>query len=420
MKKVGVAILGLGVVGGGTYRILLEHREFYQRTQGLDLTVESVLEPDEGKIAALGIDRAIVASNIAEVVCNPDVQIIVECIGGEGVARDYVLAALYAGKTVVTSNKLLYAKHSDELERAARQHHAGLQLEASCMGGVPIVRTLLNGLQANVVGSMMGIVNGTTNYILSKMTEEGAAYEEALAQARQLGYAEADPESDLEGFDSVYKLSILASLAFHTKVPADRILREGLSKVSKDAIGCAKQLGYVIKLLAVGKQTKQGIEVRVHPAFVPKEHPLAGVGGCYNAIFLHGDSVGDVMLYGEGAGALPTGSAMVSDIIYAANHYENISSSRISVQEKPKLVTDFCSAYFLRLELRDAAEGLSKVTALFAKKGISVKKLSRVGADGKRILLVTEEVQESVLFGALEKLRESGIAETDMRLRAVS
>lgn len=416
MKKVGVAILGLGVVGGGTYRILVSHREFYQKTQGLDLTVESVLEPDAEKIAALGIDKSIVASNIAEVVCNPDVNIIVECIGGDGVAREYALAALYAGKTVVTSNKLLYANHSDELERAARQHNAGLQLEASCMGGVPILRTLSSGLQANVITSIMGIVNGTTNYILSKMTEEGAAYEEALQEARRLGYAEADPESDLEGYDPVYKLSILASIAFHTRVPAAKIYREGLSKINKDAIACAKQLGYVVKLLAVGKQTKQGIELRVHPALVPKEHPLAGVNGCYNAIFIKGDSVGETMLVGEGAGALPTGSAMVSDIIYAANHFENISSIRIVPDEKPKLCEDFTSACFLRLRLSEPSEGPSKVTAVFAKKGIPIKKLS-CEADGKSLLVVTEETRESTLTSALQKLKESGIAEADLRLR---
>lgn len=420
MKKVGVAILGLGVVGGGTYRILKDHREFYQKTQGLDLTVESVLEPDPEKIKALGVDPAAVASNIAEVICNPDVQIVVECIGGEDVAREYVLAALYAGKTVVTSNKLLYAKHSEELERAAKTHNAGLQLEASCMGGVPIVRTLLSGLQANVITSMVGIVNGTTNYILSKMTEEGASYEEALENARKLGYAESDPETDVEGYDAVYKLSILASLAFHTKIPVDKIYREGLSKITKDVISCAGKLGYVLKLVAVGRQSVKGVELRVHPAFVPKEHPLASVGGCFNAIFLKGDSVGETMLYGSGAGALPTGSAMVSDIIYAANHADEISSGRKGISEKVKIVTDFQSGFFLRLRLCDASDGLSKTAALFARKGISIKKLLRVDGDGNTLLLATEETRESVLRSAVEKLLESGVAEEELRLRIIS
>ncbi len=420
MRKVGVAILGLGVVGGGTYRILKSHREFYQKTQGLDLTVESVLEPDKAKLDALGVDPSIVASNIAEVVCNPDVTIIVECIGGDGAARDYVLAALYAGKTVVTSNKLLYAKHSEELERAARQHNAGLQLEASCMGGVPIVRTLLSGLQANIITSMVGIVNGTTNYILTKMTEEGASYEEALENARRLGYAESDPEADVEGYDAVYKLSILSSLAFHTKIPVDKIYREGLSKITKDEISCAGKLGYVLKLVAVGRQSGQGVELRVHPAFVPKEHPLASVGGCFNAIFLRGDSVGETMLYGSGAGALPTGSAMVSDVIYAAKHIDEISSGRKAIADKVKIVTDFQSGFFLRLRLADASDGLSKTTALFARKGISIKKLHRLDGDGKALLLVTEETKESTLHAAIGKLAEGGVAENDLLLRVIS
>ena len=219
MKKVGVAILGLGVVGGGTYRILTEHREFYQKTQGVDIVVESVLELNRERALSLGVPEEKIASNIAEIVSNPDVNIVVEVIGGIAAAREFVLAALNAGKTVVTSNKELFCKYSHELERAAKRQNAGLYFEASCVGGVPIIRTLLDGVQGNKISSMMGIINGTTNYILTKMTNEGSSYEECLKEAQRLGYAEADPTADVEGFDAAYKLSILSSLAFHHKSP---------------------------------------------------------------------------------------------------------------------------------------------------------------------------------------------------------
>ena len=264
MKKVGVAILGLGVVGSGTYQILTEHREFYQKTQDVDIVVESVLELNRERALALGVPEDKIASNIAEIVSNPDVNIVVEVIGGISAAREFVLAALNAGKTVVTSNKELFCKYSHELERAAKRQNAGLYFEASCVGGVPIIRTLLDGVQGNKISSMMGIINGTTNYILTKMTNEGSSYEDCLKEAQRLGYAEADPTADVEGFDAAYKLSILSSLAFHTKVPFSKIYREGITNISKDDIADGKSLGYVLKLLAIGKQSEAGIEVRVH------------------------------------------------------------------------------------------------------------------------------------------------------------
>ena len=219
MKSVGVAILGLGVVGSGTYKILRDHREFYKQTQGVDITVESVLELRKEKALALGIEESKISDNIAEIISNPNVDIVVEVIGGVEPAKSFVLAALHSGKSVVTSNKELFCKYWHELERAARRTNAGLYFEASCVGGVPITRTLLDGLQANVIGSLTGIINGTTNYILTRMSREGLGYEDALKEAQKLGYAEANPSADVEGYDAAYKLSILSSLAFHTKVP---------------------------------------------------------------------------------------------------------------------------------------------------------------------------------------------------------
>ena len=320
MKRVGVAILGLGVVGGGTYKILTEHREFYQKTQNVDIEVENVLVRNREKALAMGVPEECIAGSIAEVIANPAVDIVIECIGGVEAAKDYVLAALHEGKSVVTSNKELICKYSHELERTARRNCCGLYFEASCVGGVPIIRTLLDGVQANCISEMMGIINGTTNYILTKMAEENEDYAAALKEAQKLGYAEADPTNDVEGFDAMYKLSILSSLAFHTKVPYTKVFREGISSVDKTDIAFGKQLGYTLKLLAIGKNTSKGIEVRVHPTFIKNSHPLASVHDSFNAVFLKGDAMDDIMLYGRGAGALPTGSSVVSDVIYAATH----------------------------------------------------------------------------------------------------
>ncbi len=425
MKKVGIAILGLGVVGGGTYRILVGHRDFYAETQGIDLSVESVLEPEAAKLAALEVPESKIALNIAEVVCNPDVNLIVECIGGTTAAKEYVLAALYAGKTVVTSNKELYCKFSHELERAAKRHNAGLYYEASCVGGVPIIRTLLDGVQANKISSMMGIINGTTNYILSKMTEEGVSYREALRSAQELGFAEANPEADVEGFDAAYKLSILASLAFHTKIPFTKVLREGITEVSEEDIERGRALGYTLKLLAIAKQSSHGIEVRVHPAFVKREHPLASVSGNNNAVFLTGDSVGELMLYGKGAGELPTASAVVSDIIYAATHTEHKYSpfkNMAAADKTTVFVSDFRSAYYMRLTVSDKTGVLSKIAAVFGRNHISILEMiqaEKAGSEEATIVIVTHETHEAAVRSAVAKLNASDIASVESVIRVV-
>ncbi len=423
MKKVGVSILGLGVVGGGTYRILTEQRDFYKRTQNVDLIVESVLEPDEAKLAALGVPAEKVAHNIAEVALDPDVNVVVECIGGIDEAKNYVLDALSAGKTVVTSNKELYAKYSHELERVAKHHNAGLFFEASCVGGVPIIRTLIDGLQSNEINSIIGIINGTTNFILTEMTEAGSSYEEALARAKELGYAEADPAADVEGLDAAYKLSILSSLAFHTKVPYTKVIREGITNISKEDIADGKALGYVLKLLAIGRRTPAGIEVRVHPAFVRKDHPLASVGGCNNAVFVHGNAVGDIMLLGRGAGALPTGSAIVSDILYAASHTDfrySTFKNTASPDKDVNFLSDFGGAYYLRLTADDEPGVLAKIASIFGKYNISLVELLQRGCrePGKAtIVLVTHETHELAVQNAVQKLRATGLVQVESVLR---
>ena len=412
MKTVGVAILGLGVVGSGTYRILTEHREFYRRTQDIDVNVECVLEINRERALALGIEPQKICGNIAEIVSNPNVDIVVEVIGGVEPAKSFVLAALHSGKTVVTSNKELFCKYWHELEKAAKRTNAGLYFEASCVGGVPVIRTLIDGMQANVVTSLTGIINGTTNYILTRMAKEGLDYRAALKEAQALGYAEKDPTADVEGYDATYKLSILSSLAFHKKVPLEKIYREGISEISRQDIAYGEELGYVLKLLAIGKNDGgNNIEVRVHPAFIRKDHPLASVGDSFNAVFLQGDSVGDIMLYGRGAGALPTGSAIVSDVIYAATHSENkYATFRNTQSAEPgvKFVTDFRSRYYIRLTVRDRVGILSKVAGIFSHYNISIVDFVQKGEDIENIpiILITHETGELSVRRAVEKIAQ--------------
>ena len=408
MKKVGVAILGLGVVGGGTYNILTDNREYFKKTQGIDFTVESVLEKNKERAISLGVPEDNIASSIEEVVCNPNVDIVVEVIGGIEPAKTFVLKALKSGKTVVTSNKELFAKFWPELEQAAKKSRVGLFFEASCVGGVPIIRTLQEGMQANKLKSIKGIINGTTNYILTKMEQEGWSYEDALKQAQKLGYAEFNPTADVEGFDAMYKLSILSSLAFNTKISIDNVYREGITGVDREDIAYGKKMGYTLKLLGIGKDTGNGIEVRVHPTFIKNDNPLASVHDSFNAVHLVGDSVGEIMLYGRGAGALPTGSAIVSDVIFAARHAEYYYASFDNTQkgaEKTKFVTDFTSQYYIRLSVKDAVGVLSKIAGVFGRYNISIKEVVQVAAleDVAQVIVTTHLCNENAVKKALDK-----------------
>lgn len=427
MKKVGVAILGLGVVGGGAYKILHDHKEFYKSNHGVDIVVECVLEKEKEKALALGIEEQKIVSNIAEICSNPEVDIVVEVMGGVEPAKSFVLAALNAGKSVVTSNKELFCKYSHELEKAAKKNNCGLFFEASCVGGVPIIRTLLDNLQGNKILSMMGIINGTTNYILTKMANDGASYADVLKEAQALGYAEADPTADVEGFDAAYKLSILSSISFHTKIPFGKVYREGISQIDALDIIYGKRLGYALKLLAIGKNYDSGIEVRVHPTFIKDSHPLASVNDSYNAVYVTGDCVEDVMLYGRGAGALPTGSAIVGDIIYCATH-DNFNYSTFDNTENAdpstKFITNFESAYYIRLNACDKAGVLSKVTSVLSKHNISVAQViqERNKEDGVvPLIIITHETQESNVKKAVKDINSiENLANVASVIRVVS
>ena len=427
MKKVGVAILGLGVVGGGTYKILTEHREFYKKNHGIDINVESVLELKTERALALGIEANKIAANIAEICSNPEVDVVVEVMGGVEPAKTFVLAALNAGKSVVTSNKELFCKYSHELEKTAKKNKCGLFYEASCVGGVPVIRALIDNLQGNKILSMTGIINGTTNFILTKMSDDGASYQEVLKEAQKLGYAEANPSADVEGYDAAYKLSILSSISFHTRIPFSKVYREGITDIDLIDISYGKRLGYALKLLAVGKNSDNGIEVRVHPAFIKNSHPLANINDSYNAVYITGDSVEDVMLYGRGAGALPTGSAIVGDIIYCATH-DNFNYSTFNNTEKAdpstKFVTNFQSAYYLRLDAKDKAGVLSKVSSVLSKHNISV---AEVIQENKKVngvvplILVTHETFEKNVNKAVDEINSiENLAKVASVIRVVS
>lgn len=393
MKKIGVALLGLGVVGGGAYEILTTKREYIKENDGLDIEVKAVLERNLDRVRELGIDEALVAKDIDEIVSNPDIHVVAEFFGGVEPARSFLIKALENGKSIVTANKEMFSKSWKDLEEAGKKGNAGLYFEASCVGGVPIIRTLTDAMQGNKMTSLKGIVNGTTNYILSRMSDEGVDYNTCLKSAQDLGYAEANPTADVDGFDSMYKNSILSSLAYKKRVPLDKIYREGISSVDVRDLEIGKELGYTMKLLAISKDDGKMTEARVHPAFLPAEHPLSAVKGSFNAVFIHGDNVDDVMLYGRGAGSLPTGSAIVSDIVFAGKNttHRRFAFEDVEVDDS-SFATDFITEYYLRFAVSNQGEALSKITALIEDNGVSVERAMTKGDD---VIVVTSKSNES-------------------------
>ena len=414
MRKVGIAILGLGTVGFGTYQILTNNKEYMQKTQKLDFTVDSILEINKERLKKCNIDQSVACTKIEEIAYNPNIDIVVETIGGIEPAKTFIKACLSSGKTVVTANKELISKYWHELEEIAKKHHSGLYFEASCVGGVPVIRTLIDSMQANKILSIKGIINGTTNYILSKMSNEGMSYEDVLAEAQKLGYAEANPTADVEGYDAMYKLSILTSLGFAKKISIENIYREGITNIDNIDIAYGKELGLTLKLLAIGKNIDNKIEVRVHPTFIKSSHPLANVSGSYNAVYIVGDNVDDIMLYGKGAGALPTGSAIVSDIVYAAQKFDNhahyyvpFTNNAVS-EQTTKFITDFISDYYIRLTVLDKAGTLAKIAGIFGKYNVSINDVIQKNnnEDQVPIIFITHRTHEKALNQAIEELKK--------------
>lgn len=423
MKKVGVALLGVGTVGGGTYEILTKNHDYFMETQNLDVEIKHVMDKNIERCKSLGIDTDIVTTNIDDIVGDDSVKIVAEFFGGIEPAKSFLIKCLESGKSIVTANKELFAKHWPELEAAAKKGNAGLYFEASCVGGVPIIRTLTEGMQGNHVQEMKGIINGTTNYILSSMSENGTAYEDALEDAKRLGYAEFDPTADVEGFDASYKISILSSLAYNKKVPLEKVYREGISKISVCDIKIGKELGFTLKLLAISKNIEGKIEARVHPVFVPTSHPLASVSESFNAVYLKGDSVGDIMLYGRGAGALPTGSAIVSDILFAAKQAEPKRYPFMETKEikEEDFLVDFSSQYYVRLIANDNEGTLGKIANAFGKNNINLLEVlqrNKTNENHVPIVFVTSKTKESDMKKAIQEIeRLAGVEEIKTVIR---
>ena len=403
-----IALLGMGTVGGGVYEIIEKQKEEMPFKIGAALEVVKVLVRNKAKYA----DRipAEKLTDVREDVIGDDsIDIVVEVMGGIEPARTYIKAALEKGKHVVTANKDLMAMHGHELLELAGEHHCDLLFEAAVAGGIPIIRPLKQCLAGNNITEIMGIINGTTNFILTKMKEDGMDFGEALQLATDLGYAEADPTADIEGYDAGRKLAIMASIAFHTPVTFDDVFTEGITKITAKDMRYAKEMGCSIKLLGIAKNTETGIEVKVHPTMIPENHPLAAVNDSFNAVFVHADAVDDAMFYGRGAGALPTGSAVVGDIMDVARNMLFHCNGRIGCscyKNLPiKRIGDTTSRYYIRMRLEDRAGTLAAMAGVFAENDASIAILLQKETieNDAEIVVVTHEVAEKKFMDAIKK-----------------
>lgn len=403
-----IALLGMGTGGGGVYEIIERQKEEMPFKIGAALEVVKVLVRNKAKYA----DR-IPAEKLTDVwedvIGDDSIDIVVEVMGGIEPARTYIKAALEKGKHVVTANKDLMAMHGHELLELAGEHHCDLLFEAAVAGGIPIIRPLKQCLAGNNITEIMGIINGTTNFILTKMKEDGMDFGEALQLATDLGYAEADPTADIEGYDAGRKLAIMASIAFHTSVTFDDVFTEGITKITAKDMRYAKEMGCSIKLLGIAKNTETGIEVKVHPTMIPENHPLAAVNDSFNAVFVHGDAVDDAMFYGRGAGALPTGSAVVGDIMDVARNMLFHCNGRIGCscyKNLPiKQIGDTTSRYYIRMRLEDRAGTLAAMAGVFAENDASIAILLQKETieNDAEIVVVTHEVAEKKFMDAIKK-----------------
>ena len=403
-----IALLGMGTVGGGVYEIIERQKEEMPFKIGAALEVVKVLVRNKAKYA----DR-IPAEKLTDVwedvIGDDSIDIVVEVMGGIEPARTYIKAALEKGKHVVTANKDLMAMHGHELLELAGEHHCDLLFEAAVAGGIPIIRPLKQCLAGNNITEIMGIINGTTNFTLTKMKEDGMDFGEALQLATDLGYAEADPTADIEGYDAGRKLAIMASIAFHTSVTFDDVFTEGITKITAKDMRYAKEMGCSIKLLGIAKNTETGIEVKVHPTMIPENHPLAAVNDSFNAVFVHGDAVDDAMFYGRGAGALPTGSAVVGDIMDVARNMLFHCNGRIGCscyKNLPiKQIGDTTSRYYIRMRLEDRAGTLAAMAGVFAENDASIAILLQKETieNDAEIVVVTHEVAEKKFMDAIKK-----------------
>jgi homoserine dehydrogenase len=431
VKPINVGLLGIGTVGAGTFTVLRRNQEEITRRAGRAIVLKMIADKDVKKARKLVGKSAIVTADAMEVVNHPDIDIVVELIGGTTVAKRFILKAIKNGKHVVTANKALLAIHGNEIFAAAHKHGVMVAFEAAVAGGIPIIKALREGLTANRVEWIAGIINGTSNYILSEMRNTGASFAEALQQAQALGYAEADPTLDVEGIDSAHKLTILAAISFGIPMQFDKAYTEGISKLTREDIRYAEELGYRIKLLGITKRTPKGIELRVHPTLIPARRLIANVEGVMNAVLVKGDAVGATMYYGAGAGAEPTASAVVADLVDVTRMHTADRKHRVPhLAFQPDALTDtpilpmseVQTSYYLRLRAFDKPGVLADITRILADSGISidamVQKEPSEGEEQVDIIMLTHETVEKHINAAIRKIEKlSTISGKVIRIR---
>ena len=417
MKPINVGLLGIGTVGGGTFTVLERNREEISRRAGRAIAITVVADKDTARANSVVQGRAKVIDDAAAVVSDPNVDIVVELIGGTGISKSLILKAISNGKHVVTANKALLAQHGNEIFAAAQKQGVMVAFEAAVAGGVPIIKSLREGLAANRIEWIAGIINGTSNFILSEMREKGASFDDVLKQAQQLGYAEADPTFDIEGVDAAHKLTIMAAIGFGMPMQFPAVYTEGISKLTREDIQYAEELGYRIKLLGIAKRKSNGIELRVHPTLIPTKRLIANVEGVMNAILVKGDAVGQTMFYGAGAGAEPTASAVVADLIDVARTMTVDPEHRVPhLAFQPDQLSDVAilpmgeveTSYYLRLRVHDKPGVLADITRILADLSISidamVQKEPREGEAHADIIMLTHRTLEKHVNAAIAKI----------------
>ena len=417
MKALQIGLLGMGTVGQGTYQVIARNQEHIQRRLGRGVHISMVADLDTAKAQSLVTADCQVVSDANLIINNPDIDVVIELIGGYGFALEIVLKAIEAGKHVVTANKALLAVHGAQIFEAARKHGVTIGYEASVAGGIPIIKVLREGLTANRINWVAGIINGTTNFILTQMREKGLSFENALLQAQSLGYAEADPTFDIQGIDAAHKCSIISAIAFGIPIPFESAHIEGISELQSRDIQFAEQLGYRIKLLGITKASSLGIEVRVHPCLISEKSLLANVEGAMNAVMVHADATGTSLYYGKGAGSEPTASAVIADIIDIARWSSVDADLRIPVMAfqsgeisdaRIMPIDDVTSCHYLRIGVADLPGVLASVTSVLAASGISVDAMIQQAADSERmqteLIILTHHAQESVMKSAISQI----------------
>ncbi|MCP1680505.1 homoserine dehydrogenase [Kerstersia gyiorum] len=416
MKPIKVGLLGLGVVGGGVWDVLRRNGEEISRRAGRRIEVAAIAVRDVAKARARGDGDVTVTADPYAVVRDPAIDIVVELIGGSTLTRELVLEAIAQGKHVVTANKALLAVHGNEIFAAASKRGVMVTFEAAVAGGIPIIKAIREGLTANRIGWLAGIINGTTNFILSEMRSKGLPFATVLAEAQRLGYAEADPTFDVEGVDAAHKLTLLASLAFGVPVQFDKAHIEGISKLEQEDIVHAERLGYRIKLLGVTRRRADGIELRVHPALVPAQRLLANVEGAMNAVLVWGDAVGATLYYGQGAGAEPTASAVIADLVDVTrlhtadphNRVPHLAFQPDALSDLPILpISEVHTAYYLRLKVQDQPGVLADIAGILSRAGISIGSMIQEPAeDGATIIFLTHEAVERNVDEAIASIEQ--------------